>query len=101
MPWFRCFIRGENFPGQLIGESDPIGFYVSRFAEAENAEAAEMAALCALKAESSLVPPPGYASKGKAMVFFQEIEELPAAEVPAVRPGFVFYPMDESADGPI
>jgi hypothetical protein len=31
MAWFRCFLRGEHFPGELVGEAGPIGFYVTRF----------------------------------------------------------------------
>lgn len=23
MAWFRCFISGESFPGQLVGEAGP------------------------------------------------------------------------------
>jgi hypothetical protein len=99
MPWFQCFIRGENFPGQLIGESDPIGFYVTRFVETGDAESAESMALQALRSEPKLTPLLGHTPKPEARVFFEEIEELPEAQVPAVPPGFIFYPMAAGPDG--
>src|SRR4051794_18549300 len=34
MAWFRCCVRGENFPGQLVCEAGLVGFYVTRFVEA-------------------------------------------------------------------
>ena len=48
MAWFRCFIHGENFPGELIGSAVPVGFYVIRFVEADDAAEAETLALRAL-----------------------------------------------------
>jgi hypothetical protein len=94
MAWFRCFIRGENFPGQLAGEDGPVGFYVTRFVEATDAAAAESVALQALRAE--LTPPPGYMPSGQARVYFEEIEKLPVKRVPAVLPGFVWHPMEDT-----
>lgn len=96
MAWFRCFIRGENFPGQLVGKAGPVGFYVTWFVEAANSVSAEVAALQALKSEPKLAPPPGYTPTGQARVFFEEIEELAAEQVPAVRTGFVWYPMEDA-----
>jgi hypothetical protein len=64
MAWFRCFICGENFPGQLIGETQLVGFYVTRFVEATDAAGAEAAALQALRAEPQLAPAPGLHTVG-------------------------------------
>ena len=97
MAWFRCVIRGDNFPGQMIGESGPVGFTVTRFVEADDVAAAETVGLQSLRAEPKLAPPPGYTPSGVARVFFEEIAELPAAKVPAVPPGFVWYPMEDPA----
>ena len=94
MAWFRCFIRGENFPGQMIGEARPIGFYVTRFVEAADPESAEVAALQALRDDPNLALPPGHTPSGQERVFFEEVEELTAEHVPAVQPGFTLYPMD-------
>lgn len=96
MAWFRCFIRGENFPVQLVGGGGPLGFYVTRFVDASDAESAEVAALQGLRAEPKLAPPPGYVPSGEARVFFEEIVELAAERVPEVQPGFVWYPMNDT-----
>ena len=96
MAWFRCFIWGENFPGQMIGESGPVGFHVTRFVEAGDAGEAEAVALQSLRAEPKLIPPPGYTPSAQVQVFFEEIEEIAAWSVPAVQPGFAWYPMEEA-----
>lgn len=100
MAWFRCFVRGENFPGQLVGEAGPVGFYVTRFVEAADPEAAEQAVVDSLRAEPQLAPPAGYTPDGQVRVDFEEIEELAAEEVPAVQPGFAWYPMEDAGDEP-
>lgn len=93
MAWFRCFIRGENFPGQLVGEPRPVGFYVTRFVEAADPQAAEFVAIHGLRAEPKLTLPPGFTPNGQARVFFEEIEAVAVEQVPAIQPGFVWYPM--------
>jgi hypothetical protein len=86
----------RELPGELVGEAGPVGFYVTRFVEAADAEAAEAAALQALRAEPKLAPPAGCAPPGEARVFFEEIAELAAADVPRVQPGFAWHPMEEA-----
>ncbi len=51
MKWYKCTIAGENFPGELINEDKEIGFFTTRFVEAETPEAAELSALAILKEE--------------------------------------------------
>lgn len=97
MAWFKCFIRGENFPVQLDGQLCEIGFYVTRFVEASNASAAETSALEGLRGDPKLGPPPGGAHSGQSRVFFENIEESRADEVPAVQPGFVFFKLDDAS----
>jgi hypothetical protein len=97
MAGFRCFIRGENFPGELTGGAGLFGFYTTRFVEAASAEEAETLALQGLKAEPKLAPPAGYKPAGIARVFFEEIAEVAACDVPARQQGFVWYPMESEA----
>ena len=54
MALFRCLIRGENFPGQIIGLKGLIGFYTTRFIEAADTEEAELAGLEMLRADPDL-----------------------------------------------
>ena len=106
--WYRCFIRGENFPGQLahsaalvedarpVGAQEPVGFFVTRFVEADSVEQAEQNALLLLRSEPKLAPPEGYKPSGRARVFFEEISEVRPEEVPDPQPGIAFYPMESS-----
>jgi hypothetical protein len=94
MAWFHCLIRGENFPGQLVGQEYPVGFFVNRFVEANDAAEAESCVLDELRTEPKLAPPSGYQSSGQAQVFFERITEVEASAVPAVPSGFVWYPMN-------
>ena len=95
MVWFRCFIRGDNFPGQMVGETRPVGFYVTRFVKASNITKAESIALKQLRAEPMLAKPEGFTPSDNIRVFFEEIEEVKPSDVPEVKPGYTWYPMDE------
>jgi hypothetical protein len=54
MPLFRCLIRGENSPGELLGQSGAIGFYATRFVDALSAAEAEQVAVVALRQDAAL-----------------------------------------------
>ena len=92
MPIFRCEILGEDFPGLILGESDPIGFYTTRFIDAPSAAEAEQAALAMLRDAPQLQVPPE-ARSDKARIFFEQITELATGEAPGVNIGFVFFRM--------
>jgi hypothetical protein len=51
-------MRGEDFPGAILGKAEPIGFYVTRFVDAESDDDAELAALELLRNDESLSTPP-------------------------------------------
>jgi hypothetical protein len=89
MAWFRCFIRDDNFPGQLIGQQSLIGFYVTRFVQAADLIQVEAAAIDALRTEPRLARPAGEEPSANARIFFEEIVEIPADAVPCTQPGFV------------
>lgn len=93
MALFRCLIRGENFPGQLIDETTPVGFYTTRFVEAESAEEAELAAVNLLRSDSSLAMPEELRTK-EAKVYVEEIEEVPPDTERKPNKGFTFFSMD-------
>lgn len=93
MSWFKCLIAGENFPGVLIGESNNIGFYTTRFVEAKDQNEAETIVLKNLKNEKSLVLPPETPRPTDANVYFESIEEVDKSAVPAIDVGFSFFVM--------
>ncbi|MBN8482978.1 MAG: hypothetical protein J0L88_15440 [Xanthomonadales bacterium] len=92
MPMFRCAIRGENFPGVVIGSSSPIGFYTTRFVIADDAQQAEMLALDRLRGEEVLSVPPD-ARSSEAKVYFEEIVEVVADRELGSIGGFSFFVM--------
>ena len=94
MPLFRCFIRGENFPGKLVGKREPIGFYTTRFVDAQSPEQAEMLAVDLLRDDEDLEVPPEHRSQD-ARVYFEKIEELAADAERGPNRGFAFFSMDD------
>ena len=96
MAWFRCFIRGENFPGGEDDPDRPLGFFTTRFVEADHPDAAEARGLEALRAHPWLASLRGHPLAVRARVFFQEIEEVPGDRVPAEPPGLTFFPMADT-----
>jgi hypothetical protein len=94
MKWFRCLIEGRDFPGILIGEESSIGFYTTRFVEAETPEDAELNVLASLKNDKSLELPVDHPKPVNAKVFFEEITLVDFSEVPERCSGFTFYVME-------
>ena len=92
MALYRCSILGENFPGVIIGESHPIGFYTTRYVEASSVSEAEELALVVLKADTSLVVAPEERSES-AKVYFENIEEVPSSTERVPNCGFAFFVM--------
>lgn len=93
MKWFKCLIAGENFPGQLIHESKEIGFYAIRFVQSTSASEAELLALSNLKNEPSLKLPAGVSPSKNAKIYFENIVEVNANEIPEKQTGFTFFIM--------
>jgi hypothetical protein len=93
MPLFRCSIRGENFPGELIGLTAAVGFHATRYVDAESAEEAEGIAVAALRQDAALTVTSEPHVKN-AKVYFERIEEVAADAERAPNAGFTFFRMD-------
>jgi hypothetical protein len=93
MPLFRCSIRGEGFPGELIGLTVAVGFNATRFVDAESAEEAERIAVAALRQDVALTVTAEPRVKN-AKVYFESIEEVPAETERVPNAGFTFFRMD-------
>jgi hypothetical protein len=89
MPWFRCLLRGENFPLLVMDVRKPMGFYTTRYAEAASPEDAERLVLNALRDEEALKVPPDTLGTQNARIYFDEIDEV---DGPGVNEGFTFFP---------
>lgn len=94
MTWFKCFVRGENFPGELVGEDSLVGFYTTRYVESESASELEKAALDDLRSDPRLKLSKPPLSEPK--VFFEEFEEIQKSLIPAEEEGFVWYLMEDA-----
>jgi len=91
---YRCLLRGENFPGILIGEQGKtIGFYTTRFVDAASPEEAEQAALNVLRGDSTLAVPAEQRTPD-ATVFVERIDEMQADAERTPNAGFTFFVMD-------
>jgi hypothetical protein len=93
MPLYRCFIRGENFPGELIGQTTAIGFHATRFVDAQSAQEAERIAVAALREDAALTVTVEPRVKN-AKVFFESIEEVASDTERVPNTGFAFFSMD-------
>jgi len=96
MAYFRCLLRGEGLLGILNGRDGPIGFYVNRPVEADDAEQARRAVLDAFHAE---LAERGWADKGGRVVV-DEIDEIDASELSSIGQGFVVFPDEEDGCAP-
>ena len=92
MALFRCDIRGEDFPGLIIGESRPVGFYTTRFVEADSMDAAKAKALEVLKGDEALNISPK-ARSTDAKIYFENIVAVPADTETIPNCGFTFFVM--------
>lgn len=93
MRLFRCYIRGENFPGELLGHEAAIGFYATRFVDAVSAAEAERIAVAALRQEAALTVTVEPRVKN-AKVYFESIVEVSADTERKPNSGFSFFPME-------
>jgi hypothetical protein len=92
MPLYRCFIRGENFPGELIGLTVAVGFSATRFVDAGSAAEAEQIAVAALRQDAALTVTAEPRVKN-AKVYFESIKEVPADTERVPNEGFTFFTM--------
>ena len=96
---YQVFVRGENFLINLYGVNQKMGFYTTRFVEAENEEAAEYAAMDMLRGDPKLVK--GVLNEGSdpPMMYAEEIEELKSFKgFPVPGTGFAFYPEESEEE---
>lgn len=92
MPLFRCFIRGDNFPGKLIGRKKPAGFYTTRFVEASSAEEAEILVVDVLRNDPDLDVAQKYRTQD-AKIYFESTDEVSPGTERKPNKGFTFFPM--------
>jgi hypothetical protein len=86
---FRLLLRGKNFPLQVDGKEQLMGFHATRLVEAEDRIEAATKALALLKGEPELVAVPAGCG---ATITYEEIVEAERGEASEAG-GFAFFPM--------
>jgi hypothetical protein len=96
---FRVFVRGEHFLINLDGERRRVGFYTTRFVEAADENAAELAAIDLLRNDPQLVKGVLNERSDPPMMYAEEITELIDFEgCPVPGAGFAFFTEEENAE---
>jgi hypothetical protein len=93
MPWFRLFACGEDFPVIIDNNVEVVGFYTTRYVEAETQGEAEALASEMLFEDEDLQPPPGDWSDLQSRIVFEEVQQVSAPV--DIDDNFSFFPMDE------
>lgn len=95
---FRVLVRGQNFLINLDDVDQKVGFYTTRFVEAQNQEAAEYAVMDMLRDDPKLAKGVLNDKSDPPMMYAEEVEEIDSfkgLQLPGT--GFAFYP-DEKED---
>ena len=93
MKKYKVFVRGQNFLINLDGVNQKMGFYTTRFIEAESEEAAEYAVMDMLRCDPKLVKGVLNERSDPPMMYAEEIEEVKSFNgFPVPGTGFAFYP---------
>jgi len=95
MKSFCCFASGENFPGELNGKEMPVGFFVSVFVNAVDANEAESKSLDMLLKHPALALIGGAQVPSSASISFKVVHELAHRVVNPKVTEFQFFEMDE------
>lgn len=92
MKKYKVLVRGQNFLLDLNGQVEKVGFYTTRFVEAENEGQAEDNAISMLRADSKLCDVVLNPQSDTPMLFVEEITQLDSFEgVGVPGAGFTFY----------
>ena len=93
MAHYRVYLRGENFLLVIDGTPTRVGFYATRFVQANNRDAAELLAADVIRHE--LKNRVRNERSDSPMIFAEKIDVVDG-DVPQTSSGFTFFPMDSS-----
>jgi hypothetical protein len=93
---YRVFLRGANLLMEVDGTSKRMGFFTTRFVQANNRDGAELLAVDLIRNDGWLKGAISNPRTDPPMIFAEEIEAVGPDSVPDVNSGFSFFPMDGS-----
>jgi len=94
MNHYRVFLKGQNFLLNVNGTPKRLGFFTTRFVQADNREETELLAVDLIRNDTWLRDSILNERSDPPRIFAQEISVLDASDVPDVQGGFSFFPMD-------
>ena len=89
-------LQGRNFLLDLEGQTRRYGFYTTRFVEAEDEAAAELAAVALVRDEPDLRDAVLNSRDDPPMLYMSGIQEI--APMPEQAKGHTFYPEEEDVE---
>ena len=98
MPFYRCLLRGEHIPGEVIGSAGLYGFYTTRWVQALNPRRAELRAVEAVRRDPKMAVPDGVPRSPDARVHVEEIERIP--RLPRFRGGGAIWFAEDGESPP-
>ena len=99
MPFYRCMMRGEDFPGELIGSTGDFGFYTTRWVQALTAWRAELKAVEMIRKELKGKMPQGLPPPTRARIHREEVEKID--KLPRFRGGGAVWYRQEDEPRPL
>jgi hypothetical protein len=88
---YRVFLRGDNFLLDVDGKSTRMGFFTTRFVQANNREGAKLLAVDLIRNDSWLKGAVSNPRTDPPRIFAEEIEAVEGG-VPDVGSGFSWFP---------
>jgi hypothetical protein len=93
---YKVLLRGQNFLLNLEGKRERVGFYTTRFVEAQNPQEAEANAISALRTDPELCDSVLNDKSDPPMMFIEEITELESFDgLTLPGTGFSFYTCEQ------
>ena len=95
---YRVVLNGVNFWLTLDDQPQRLGFYTTRFVEADNVEMAENHAVQLIRDDPNLFPLVLNEQSDPPMVYVEDIEEIDSFEgAGELNTGYTFYPDEDAA----
>lgn len=92
--YWRVLLRGDNFLVNLKDTPTKIGFFATRFATAEDEEAAESLAVTMVKSDPELIQAVMNDKNDAPMIYLEDIEEI--ANFDTEGAGYTFFIADDN-----
>ena len=94
MNHYRVFLKGQNFLLNVDGTPKRLGFFTTRFVQANNRDGAELLAVDLIRSDTWLRNSVLNERSDPPKIFAEEIDIVDANDVPEVLAGFSYFPMD-------